>query len=140
MDIETATDILTESHTCIAKAKSCSLTHTLICEALQAGKCWNEIKGSLRLKLLMQISILTDHTLWRYNIRIKKLLLPMFTASKQQLSDVPLTVTLWQSTFLRDFGICTPLQLRFTKRILKLCLKSSDWLKNSMHHSNQQPC
>ena len=27
------------------------LTHTLICEALQAGKCWDEIKGNLRWKL-----------------------------------------------------------------------------------------
>ena len=38
MDLETTTDILTESHTCLAEAKSCSLTHTLIHEALQAGK------------------------------------------------------------------------------------------------------
>ena len=51
MDIETAADILTESHTCLAKAKSCGLTCTLIHEATQTGKCWNEIKGSLRLKL-----------------------------------------------------------------------------------------
>ena len=28
MDIETAADILTESHTCLAEAKSCGLTHT----------------------------------------------------------------------------------------------------------------
>ena len=51
MDLETATDILIESFTCLAKAKSHSLTHTLICEAIQTGKCWNEIKGILRLKL-----------------------------------------------------------------------------------------
>ena len=51
MDIETATDILTENCTCLAEAKSHSLTHTLICKALQAGKCWDKIKGILRLKL-----------------------------------------------------------------------------------------
>ena len=51
MDTETVADILTESHTHLAEAKSCSLTHTLICEATQAGKCLDEIKGILRLKL-----------------------------------------------------------------------------------------
>ena len=51
MDIETAANILTESHTCLAEAKSCGLTCTAIGEALQAGKCEDEIKGILRLKL-----------------------------------------------------------------------------------------
>ena len=37
-DIENATDILTESHTHLAEAKSCGLTHMLICEATQTGK------------------------------------------------------------------------------------------------------
>ena len=43
MDIETTADILAGSCTCLAKAKSHSLTHTLICEATQTGKCWDEI-------------------------------------------------------------------------------------------------
>ena len=51
MDMETATDILTESHTHLAEAKSNGLTHTLICKTLQAGKCWDELKGILQLKL-----------------------------------------------------------------------------------------
>ena len=51
MYIETTSDILTESHTCLAEAKSCCLTHILIHEATQTGKCWEEIKGFLRLKL-----------------------------------------------------------------------------------------
>ena len=51
MDLETATDILIESCTHLARAKSCGLTHTLICEALQAGKCLDELKGILWLKL-----------------------------------------------------------------------------------------
>ena len=51
MDIEAATDVLTESCTHLTEAKSHFLIHTLICEALQAGKCWDENKGILRLKL-----------------------------------------------------------------------------------------
>ena len=51
MDIETAADFLTERHTCLAEAKSHGLTHKVICEATQTGKCWDEIKGILRLKL-----------------------------------------------------------------------------------------
>ena len=50
-DIETATDILTESCTFLAEAKSCTLTHMLIHKATETGKCWNEIKGILGLKL-----------------------------------------------------------------------------------------
>ena len=51
MEIENAADILTESHTCLAKAKSYGLTCTLIHGATQTGKCQDEIKGILRLKL-----------------------------------------------------------------------------------------
>ena len=47
MDIETATDILTESHMHLAEAKSHGLTHMLIHEATQTGKWWDEIKGIL---------------------------------------------------------------------------------------------
>ena len=39
MDIKTAADILTESHIYLAEAKSCGLTHMLIFEATQTGKC-----------------------------------------------------------------------------------------------------
>ena len=51
MDIETIANILRESCTCLAEAKSHGLTHTLICKATQTGKCWDEIKGILRIKL-----------------------------------------------------------------------------------------
>ena len=37
-DLETVADIVSESHTCLVEAKSYGLTHTLIHEALQAGK------------------------------------------------------------------------------------------------------
>ena len=47
MDIETATDILTESCMCLAEAKSFGLTCMLIHEANQTGKCWDEFKASL---------------------------------------------------------------------------------------------
>ena len=39
-DIETAVDILKESHACLDKAKLCGLTHTPVCKALQADKNW----------------------------------------------------------------------------------------------------
>ena len=51
MDIETTADIFTESCTHLAEAKSCGLTHTLIHQATQTGKCWDEIRGIIRLKL-----------------------------------------------------------------------------------------
>ena len=51
IDIKTTAEFLTESHTCLAEDRSHGLTHTLICKATQAAKCWHEIKGILRLKL-----------------------------------------------------------------------------------------
>ena len=63
MDIETASDILTEGCTCLAEAKLHSLTQTLIHKAIQAGNCWDETRGILRLKFCKQISILTCQTL-----------------------------------------------------------------------------
>ena len=50
-DIEMAADILKESQAHLAKAKSCSLTHTLSCEVLHAEYCWDDIKDVLHLKL-----------------------------------------------------------------------------------------
>ena len=51
INIETATDILTESHTCLAEVQSHDLSCTLICKALQAGECWDKVKNILRLKI-----------------------------------------------------------------------------------------
>ena len=51
MDIETAADLSAESRTKLAQAKSKGLTHTLITEALTLGKCWDDIKDLLCLKL-----------------------------------------------------------------------------------------
>ena len=51
MGIETATGMLTESCSHLVEAMSHGLTHALICDVTQIGKCWDKIKGILRLKL-----------------------------------------------------------------------------------------
>ena len=51
MDIETVADLSAESRTKLVQAKSKGLTHTLITEALNSGKCWDDIKDLLHLKL-----------------------------------------------------------------------------------------
>ena len=51
MDIETAADLTNESQAKLAKAKLRALTHTLVMEATNSHKSWEEIKDLLRLKL-----------------------------------------------------------------------------------------
>ena len=51
IDIETATDLTSESRTKLAQAKSKGLTHMLIPEALNLDKSWDEIKDLLHFKL-----------------------------------------------------------------------------------------
>ena len=51
MDIERAADLTTESQAKLAKAKSRGLTCTLVTEAINSGKSWEEIKDLLWLKL-----------------------------------------------------------------------------------------
>ena len=51
MDIETASELTGESRTKLAQAKSKGLVRTLISEALNAQKNWEEIKDSLQLKI-----------------------------------------------------------------------------------------
>ena len=50
MDIETTADLSAESRTKLAQAKSKGLTCTLITEALNLGKCWDDIKDTFHLK------------------------------------------------------------------------------------------
>ena len=50
-DIETASELTSESRTKLAQAKSKGLVRTLITKALIAQKSWEEIKDSLRLKI-----------------------------------------------------------------------------------------
>ena len=140
MDIETTTDVLKESHTCLSEAKSHSLTLMLICKATQTGKCWDEIKGILRLKLcnanihnytscFMEIQWNDNETHGAYIHHFK-------TAARQCAFD---NDTVAICILLEDFGMYTLLQLKYMKRTLKYWLKSSDWLKNSMQHKNKQP-
>ena len=51
VDIETAANLTDESRTKLAQAKSKGLTGTLITEALTSGRCWEEIKDLLHLKI-----------------------------------------------------------------------------------------
>ena len=61
-DIETAAGILKESHACLAKPKSHGLIHTLVCEALLAGKSWHNIRDILHQKFCnVSIHTYTSH-------------------------------------------------------------------------------
>ena len=51
MDIETAADLTSESWAMLAKTKSRGLTCTVVMEAINSEKTWDEIKDLLRLKL-----------------------------------------------------------------------------------------
>ena len=51
VDIETAANLTDESRTKLAQTMSKGLTHTLITEVLTSGKCWEEIKDLLQLKI-----------------------------------------------------------------------------------------
>ena len=51
VDIETTANLSAESRTKLAQAKLKGLTHTLIKDALTSGKCWDDIKDILHLKL-----------------------------------------------------------------------------------------
>ena len=50
-DIKMAADILKESHACLAEVKPYGSIHTLVHEALQARKCWDDIRDIPHLKL-----------------------------------------------------------------------------------------
>ena len=51
MDIETTASLTDESMIKLAQAKSKGLTPTLITEALTSGKCWEDTKDLLHLKI-----------------------------------------------------------------------------------------
>ena len=88
IDIETVTDTITETHTCLAEAKSCGLTRTLICKATQTGKCWDEIKGILRLELCNANIHTYTSRFMEIHQRSIKLWSPTSSASKQQQTSV----------------------------------------------------
>ena len=133
MDIETTAEILIKNCTCLAEAKSHGLTHMLIHEATQTGKCWDEIKGILRLKICNTKIHTYTSCFMEIQQKDNKTLAAYIHGFKQQLSDVLLTMTLQQSIFmLRDFEMHSPLQQKYMERTLKLWMKSSDWLRNLM--------
>ena len=49
--METAADLINESQAKLAKANLRGLTHTLVMEAINSDKSWEEMKNLLRLKL-----------------------------------------------------------------------------------------
>ena len=51
VDIETGANLSAENRTKLAQAKSKGLTCTLITEAVTSGKCWDDIKDLLHLKI-----------------------------------------------------------------------------------------
>ena len=51
IDVETTTDLTSESRTKLAQAKPKGLTNTLISEALNLDKSWEKIKDLLCLKI-----------------------------------------------------------------------------------------
>ena len=87
MDIETAADLSNESLVKLAKAKSRGLNHTLVMEAINSDKFWEEIKDLLQLKLCnANIHTYTSHFMniqqWKRNP-----LQPMSTGSKPKQRD-----------------------------------------------------
>ena len=105
------------SNACLAVAKSCDLTHTSIHEALQAGKCWDDIRDILCLKLcnvsihtytlhFMEIQQRDNETLAAYVVHFK------MKAKWCDFSSDTTTI----SIFVRVSGVHTTLQQRYMKR------------------------
>ena len=67
IDIETASELMGESRTKLAWAKSMGLVKMLISEALTLQKTWKEIKDSLHLKYPTQTFTHALATLWTFN-------------------------------------------------------------------------
>ena len=66
-DIDTASELMGESRTKLAQAKSKGLERTLISEFLTLQKTWEEIKDSLCLKYPTQTFTHPLATLWTFN-------------------------------------------------------------------------
>ena len=137
MDIETAANILTESHTHLAEAKSHGLTHMLIHEATQTVKCWDEIKGILRLKLCnANINTYTSHFMeiqQKDNETLAAYIHCFKTAAMQCTFDndtVPI------HSFVKGLLDARMTTAQIMKKTLKLWLKSLEWLKNSLQHTD----
>ena len=101
-NIKTAADILKEIHAYLAKAKSCGLTHTLVCEVLQGGKCWGNIRYTLCLKLCnANIHTYTSHFMEIQQRGTMRDWQPMYLILKWKPTGVTSTVTLPPYTFFQ---------------------------------------
>ena len=99
IDPEMTDDILKESQTHLAEAKSCGLTWTIIHKALQSEKSWDKFKDMLHLKLC-NANIHTCHVSQKYNMGTMKPLQPMYTDLKQKPRSAVSKVTLQPSAAL----------------------------------------
>ena len=110
MDTETAADLTNEGQAKLAKAKSRGLTHTLVMEAINSDKSWDEIKDLLWFKHLqriyyssnfkMLISIPIAHVSWRSNSEKRNSLQHTSTCLRQRLGDATLQMMLLPSESL----------------------------------------
>ena len=137
MDKETASDILTESYTCLTETRSHGLTHTLICEATQTGKWWDAIKGTMRLKLcnanihtytsrFMEIHQKDNETLATYINHFK-------AAAKQCAFD---NDTAAIHIFVKGLRDAPGIASKIYEKDPKLWLQSLNMLRNSVQHTN----
>ena len=94
MDIETAADLTNESQAKLVKAKLRRLTHTLVTEANNSGKSWDEIKDLLCSNCAVPISIPIPHVSWISNRRKRNPLQHMSTDSKLKQKDATLQMML----------------------------------------------
>ena len=136
MDIETTSDILTESYTHLPKAKSDNLMHTLISEATQTGECWDEIKGILRLKLC-NANIYT-YTSWFMEIQqndkdtLASYIHYFKIAAKKCAFDNDIVVI---CSFVKGLRDAPSIASKLYERTPKLWLMSSDLLRCSVQHT-----
>ena len=138
MNIETTADILTENHTCLAEAKSCALTCTLICKATQTGKGWDDIEGILRLKLCnANIHTYTSHFMeiqQKDNEALAAYIHHFKTAANPSTFDNDTVAICIFAKKLQDAPL---LHLKYM-RTPQLWLESSDLLRNSVQNTNWQ--
>ena len=101
MDIETAADLTDESWAKLEKAESRGLSHTLVMEAINSDKSWEENKGFIKntnCAMLTYISI--PHISWTANNGKRNPLQPTSTGSKLKQRDVILQMMLPPLGFL----------------------------------------
>ena len=118
------------------------LTHTLVWQALHAGKYSDDSRDILHLKLC-NVNIHTYLSIsWKSNRGTVRHWQPMCIILKQKLRGVTSTVTLLQYAFLsRVSGMHTISQQRCMKRTPRPYQRLSNWLRSSTGNNRLQlPC